>query len=214
MEQEAMTFGGYILFIIGAILVNNILLVRFLGQCPFVGVSKKMDTALGMGMAVIFVITMAGAITWMVQTFILERYGLEYLRTIAFILVIASLVQLVEIVLQKSAPAFVPGAGNLSAFDYHQLRSPGCGPHQYPGRIRVFPDAGVFVCHRHRLYAGFGVIRQYTRTHGHGSYPQTVPGDFHRAGYRRDDGYGFRRIRRPGIAFLLVERHNPVITGY
>ena len=111
MEQEAMTFGGYILFIIGAILVNNILLVRFLGQCPFVGVSKKMDTALGMGMAVIFVITMAGAITWVVQTFILERYGLEYLRTIAFILVIASLVQLVEIVLQKSAPALYRALG-------------------------------------------------------------------------------------------------------
>lgn len=111
MEQEAMTFGGYILFILGAILVNNILLVRFLGQCPFIGVSKRMDTALGMSMAVIFVMTMAGAITWLVQTYILEKFGLEYLQTIAFILVIASLVQLVEIVLQKTAPALYRALG-------------------------------------------------------------------------------------------------------
>jgi len=106
-----MGFGDYLLFIIGAILVNNILLVRFLGQCPFLGVSRRMDTALGMSMAVIFVITMAGAITWVVQVFILEKLGLEYLQTIAFILVIAALVQLVEIVLQKTAPALYRALG-------------------------------------------------------------------------------------------------------
>jgi electron transport complex protein RnfA len=106
-----MGFTDYILMIIGAILVNNILLARFLGHCPFLGVSKKMDTALGMGMAVIFVITMAGAITWIVQTYLLEAFGLEYLQTIAFILVIAALVQLVEIVLQKTAPALYRALG-------------------------------------------------------------------------------------------------------
>ena len=111
METEAMSFGGYILFIIGAILVNNILLVRFLGQCPFLGVSRRMDTAIGMAMAVIFVITMAGAITWLVQTYILESFGLEYLQTIAFILVIAALVQLVEIVMQKTAPGLYRALG-------------------------------------------------------------------------------------------------------
>lgn len=109
--EHAMTFSDYLLFIIGAILVNNVVLVRFLGQCPFLGVSRRMDTALGMGMAVIFVITMAGAITWIVQTYILENLGLEYLQTIAFILVIASLVQLVEIVLQKTAPALYRALG-------------------------------------------------------------------------------------------------------
>ena len=106
-----MSFGEYLLFIIGAILVNNILLVRFLGQCPFLGVSRRMDTAAGMSMAVIFVITMAGGITWIVQTYILENLGLEYLQTIAFILVIAALVQLVEIVLQKTAPALYRALG-------------------------------------------------------------------------------------------------------
>lgn len=111
MEHGAMTFGGYLLFIIGAILVNNIVLVQFLGQCPFLGVSRRMDTALGMGMAVIFVITLAGAMTWLVQVYILEKFALEYLQTIFFILVIAALVQLVEIVLQKSAPALYRALG-------------------------------------------------------------------------------------------------------
>lgn len=111
MEAEAMQFGDYILYIIGAILVNNVLLARFLGHCPFLGVSRKMDTAVGMSMAVVFVMTMAGAITWIVQTYILENLGLEYLQTIAFILVIASLVQLVEIVLQKTAPGLYRALG-------------------------------------------------------------------------------------------------------
>jgi len=109
--QEAWTFSDYILMIIGAILVNNILLARFLGNCPFLGVSRRMDTAMGMGMAVIFVITLAGAITWIVQIFLLEKFGLEYLQTIAFILVIAALVQLVEIVMQKSTPALYRALG-------------------------------------------------------------------------------------------------------
>jgi electron transport complex protein RnfA len=106
-----MGFGDYMLLIVAAILVNNIVLVQFLGQCPFLGVSRKMDTALGMSMAVIFVITMAGAITWLVQNYILLTFELEYLRTVAFILVIASLVQLVEIVLQKTAPALYRALG-------------------------------------------------------------------------------------------------------
>jgi len=108
---EVMTFSDYMLMIVGAILVNNILLARFLGQCPFLGVSRRMDTAMGMSMAVIFVITLAGAITWLVQTYLLEKFALEYLQTIAFILVIAALVQLVEIVMQKSAPALYRALG-------------------------------------------------------------------------------------------------------
>jgi electron transport complex protein RnfA len=86
-------------------------LARYLGNCPFLGVSQKMDTAVGMGMAVIFVVTLAGMITWIVQYAILNPLGLEYLRTIAFILVIASLVQLVEMFLQKSIPALYKALG-------------------------------------------------------------------------------------------------------
>jgi electron transport complex protein RnfA len=103
--------GDYLLLIVSAILVSNIVLARYLGNCPFLGVSQKMDTAVGMGMAVIFVVTLAGMITWVVQYAILNPLGLEYLRTIAFILVIASLVQLVEMFLQKSIPALYKALG-------------------------------------------------------------------------------------------------------
>ncbi len=106
-----MSFGDYMLFIVSAILVNNILLAKFLGNCPFLGVSKRMDTATGMSMAVIFVMTLAGTITWLVQYYILVPFEIEYLQTIAFILVIAALVQLVEIVMQKTLPALYRALG-------------------------------------------------------------------------------------------------------
>jgi len=102
---------AYMLLIVSAILVNNILLAQFLGNCPFLGTSNKMSTATGMAMAVTFVMTFAGAITWLVQRYMLIPYELEYLQTIAFILVIAALVQLVEIVLQKTAPALYQALG-------------------------------------------------------------------------------------------------------
>jgi electron transport complex protein RnfA len=96
---------GYLLIIIGAVLVNNFVLTRFLGICPFLGVSKKLPTALGMCGAVIFVMTSASAVTWLVQRCVLDRLGLDYLQTITFILVIASFVQLVDIAMKKFAPA-------------------------------------------------------------------------------------------------------------
>ncbi len=101
----------YIVLAISCILINNILLAQYLGNCPFLGTSKKMETAVGMAMAVVFVLVMAGAITWIADTFVLKRYGLEYLRTVAFILVIASLVQFVEMFLKKSIPALYAGLG-------------------------------------------------------------------------------------------------------
>jgi electron transport complex protein RnfA len=101
----------YILLIVSCIFVNNILLMQYLGNCPFLGVSKRMETAVGMGMAVVFVLVMAGAITWVVNTFLLKTFGLEYLRTLSFILVIASLVQFVEMFLRKSIPALYSGLG-------------------------------------------------------------------------------------------------------
>ncbi len=94
----------YVLLIIGAVLVNNFVLTRFLGICPFLGVSKKLPTALGMCGAVIFVMTSASAVTWALQHLVLEKLGLDYLQTIAFILVIASFVQLVDIAMKKFAP--------------------------------------------------------------------------------------------------------------
>ncbi len=89
---------------IGAMLINNFVLVQFLGICPFLGVSKKVDTSVGMGFAVIFVMACAAIITWCVQYYLLVPFNLEYLQTIAFILVIAVLVQFVEMFLKKSIP--------------------------------------------------------------------------------------------------------------
>jgi electron transport complex protein RnfA len=103
--------GDYILLAISCILVNNIVLAQYLGMCPFLGTSKKMETAIGMAMAVIFVLVLAGSITWLIQAYILKPFGLEYLRTIAFIIVIASLVQFVELFLKKSIPALYKGLG-------------------------------------------------------------------------------------------------------
>ncbi len=106
-----MDIGNLFIILIGAILVNNFVLSRFLGICPFLGVSKQVETAAGMGMAVTFVMTMAGIITWLIQKFILELLHIEFLQTIAFILVIASLVQFVEIFLQKASPTLYQALG-------------------------------------------------------------------------------------------------------
>ncbi len=103
--------GDLVILAISCILVNNILLAQYLGNCPFLGTSKKMETAIGMSMAVVFVLVMAGTITWITNAFILSKFGLEYLRTISFILVIASLVQFVEMFLKKSIPALYAGLG-------------------------------------------------------------------------------------------------------
>lgn len=97
--------------IFSSILINNFVLVRFLGICPFLGLSRKTETAIGMGMAVIFVITLAGSISWAIYYYLLVPFNLEYLRTISFILVIASLVQFVELVIHKTSPTLYQALG-------------------------------------------------------------------------------------------------------
>ncbi|MCI6339032.1 electron transport complex subunit RsxA [Prevotella sp. P2-180] len=101
----------YILIFISAIFVNNIVLSQFLGICPFLGVSKKVNTALGMSAAVAFVMTLATIVTYLIQKSVLDPFGLQYLQTIAFILVIAALVQMVEIVMKKVSPALYQALG-------------------------------------------------------------------------------------------------------
>jgi electron transport complex protein RnfA len=100
-----MDLAGYITIIISTVFINNFILSRFLGLCSFIGVSKNITPALSMGVAVTFVTTMASIITWIIYYFVLVPFHLEYLRTISFILVIASFVQFTEIVIQKKAPA-------------------------------------------------------------------------------------------------------------
>jgi electron transport complex protein RnfA len=101
----------YIIIFISAIFVNNIVLSQFLGICPFLGVSKKIETAIGMSVAVTFVLTVSTIVTYLLQKFVLDTFGLGYLQTITFILVIATLVQIVEIILKKVSPALYQALG-------------------------------------------------------------------------------------------------------
>jgi electron transport complex protein RnfA len=102
---------SYIIMIIAAIFVNNIVLAQFLGICPFLGVSKKVDTAAGMGMAVAFVMLLATLVTWPIYYYCLVPYNLQFMQTIVYILVIAALVQMVEIILKKSMPSLYAALG-------------------------------------------------------------------------------------------------------
>lgn len=103
--------SNLLLIIVGGVLVNNFVMSQFLGICPFLGVSKKTETALGMGMAVTFVMALASLITYFIQTYLLVPFGLEYMQTIAFILVIAMLVQVVEIALKKISASLYQALG-------------------------------------------------------------------------------------------------------
>lgn len=105
------TFKSLIIILMTSVLVNNYVLSRFLGICPFLGVSKKIDPATGMGVSVIFVMLLATAVTWPIQHFLLDRFGLSYMQTIVFILVIAALVQFIEIVLKKYIPSLHKSLG-------------------------------------------------------------------------------------------------------
>ena len=106
MEQVS-----YFAIVIGAIFVNNVVLSQFLGICPFLGVSSKVDTSLGMSAAVTFVMALTAVVAWSIQEFILVPFGIEYMQTIVFILVIAALVQMVEIILKKVSPALYQALG-------------------------------------------------------------------------------------------------------
>ena len=101
----------YISIIVTAIFVNNIVFAQFLGICPFLGVSKKLSSALGMGAAVTFVMALSTAVTWLLQTYLLTPFGLGFMQTIVFILVIAALVQMLEIIMKKVAPALYQALG-------------------------------------------------------------------------------------------------------
>ena len=101
----------YFAIIIGSIFVNNVVLAQFLGICPFLGVSSKVETSMGMGASVTFVMALSAVVTWLLQTYILVPLGIEYMQTIVFILVIAALVQMVEIVLKKVSPSLYQALG-------------------------------------------------------------------------------------------------------
>lgn len=125
----------YILIFISAIFVNNIVLSQFLGICPFLGVSKKVETALGMSAAVAFVLTIATIVTFLIQKYVLDAFDLGYLQTITFILVIAALVQMGRDYPEESFSFSVSGLGRVPAVDYYQLLYSRCGYPCYPKRL-------------------------------------------------------------------------------
>ena len=126
-----------ILLVLAGIFVNNYVMSQFLGICPFLGVSKKVDTAAGMGMAVIFVMALAAAAAWLVYNLILVPLHITFLYNIAFILLIASLVQFVEMFLKKFCTCSVSGSGCIPAPDYNKLRSIGCSRYKYAEGLQL-----------------------------------------------------------------------------
>ncbi|MBQ1890945.1 MAG: electron transport complex protein RnfA, partial [Firmicutes bacterium] len=106
-----MSLSAVFYIVLSAIITNNYVLAKFLGICPFLGVSKKLDSAMGMSVAVIFVMVIATAVTWPIQTYLLDPHGMGYMQTIIFILVIAALVQMIEIFLKKYIPALHKSLG-------------------------------------------------------------------------------------------------------
>jgi electron transport complex protein RnfA len=124
------TMTSYLFIILGAVLVNNVVFVRILGLCPFMGVSKKLETALGMGAATTFVLTMACGASFIIDRWLLMPNQLEYLRTLSFIVTIAAIVQLTELVIQKTSPVLHQVLGIYLPLDHHQLRGAGRTPAQ------------------------------------------------------------------------------------
>ncbi len=158
----------------GMILVNNYVLVQFLGICPFLGVSKKLDSAFGMSCAVIFVMAIATAVTWPIYTYVLEPNGMAYLQTIVFILIIAVLVQLVEIVLKKFIPPLYKALGV-----YLPLITTNCAV--LGVTISVIDEGynfrrkhGVRRGRRLRLHAGHGAVRGRAPPPGGRKAPQVL----------------------------------------
>lgn len=139
---------------LGAILTNNFILVKFLGICPFMGVSKKTDTALGMGVAVTFVMALASMVTWAVDYYILTPLDLGYMQTAAFILIIAAIGAGGGDVFEKERAHPVSGPGHLPAPHHHQLRRTGRGASEHPGALQFPGVSGLWLHWRPGLYPG------------------------------------------------------------
>jgi len=144
----------HLLILVGTVLANNFVLVRFLGLCPFMGVSNKLEGAMGMAVATAFVLTLSSVSSYLLHQYLLKPLHLEYLSTLSFILVIAVTVQLTEMFMRKSSPCTVPGTGDFSATDHQQLRSTGCCIVECPGAaqpaaigfVRVWCSGGFWNC--------------------------------------------------------------------
>jgi len=175
----------YFVLAISCILVNNILLAQYLGNCPFLGTSKKMETATGMGMAVVFVLVLAGIITWITNTYILKPLNIEFLRTLSFILVIASLVQFVEMFLKKSIPA--------------QLCGTGCLSYQHQRGVLLSPGNCFFIQLRRWIRPCTGAFCRVKGENQHRTGSKTPPGHFPGTCNRRTDRPFFLCFQGDGL---------------
>ena len=179
--------------IIGAIFVNNVVLAQFLGICPFLGVSKDVKSSLGMGGAVLFVMLLATMVTYLIMQYVLVPLNLQYLQTIAYILVIAALVQMVEIVLKKIAPALYQALGV-----FLPLITTNCAVLGH-----------LLGLHRRGLHPGTGHLRRHPRAAGTHRNPQGNERRAHRTGHCRYPGHGFHGIQQSGPP--AVNKHSYAI---
>ena len=180
----------YFLIIISAIFVNNIVLAQFLGICPYLGVSNKLSTATGMSMAVCFVITLATLVTFLINKYLLVPFQLEFLQTIAFILVIAALVQMVEIVLKKVSPSLYQALGI-----FLPLITTNCA---VLGVAITVVTKDLCLCDFPGLRPGDGHLRGHPRTPRPVRRAQGVQGRSHRPGERGHPRAGLHGFQRHG----------------
>ena len=184
----------YILIFISAIFVNNIVLSQFLGICPFLGVSKKVETALGMSAAVAFVLTIATIVTFLIQKFVLDAFGLGYLQTITFILVIAALVQMVEIILKKVSPSLYQALGVFLPLITTNCCILGVA-------ILVIQKdydllTGLCILYGYRLRSGADALCRSARTDESGERAEGHAGNSDSFDYCRFAGYGIHGLLR------------------
>ena len=177
----------YFVIIIASIFVNNVVLSQFLGICPFLGVSSRVSTSVGMGAAVTFVMAISSVVAYLIQYYVLVPLHIEYMQTIIFILVIAALVQMVEIILKKRRIGH---------------RYPARPKRVQSGRIGRLRDG-----HGDRILAGSGAVRRFARAARDGRYSRRDERDADRLAHRRHTGYGVHGIFRLGqIALRFRER--------
>lgn len=197
---------SYFAIIIGAIFVNNVVLAQFLGICPFLGVSSKVETSLGMGAAVTFVMALTSVVAWSIQTYVLVPLGIEYMQTIVFILVIAALVQMVEIMLKKVSPSLYQALWNFPAAHYDELCRAGRGDSDDLQGVQPVAEHRLFRGDGHRLRIGAGAVRRYSRAARTGGCPQGRAGGSRGADYGRYFGNGLHGFLRAGITVIGTKR--------
>ena len=208
----------YFVIIISSIFVNNIVLSQFLGICPFLGVSGKVSTSLGMGAAVTFVLAIASIAAYLIQYHILVPLHIEYMQTIVFILVIAALVQMVEIMLKKVSPALYQALGIFLPLITTNCAVLGVAILLVQKRVQLGRSGGICRSRSGRIHVGAGPLCRPAGTVGTGECSKSIAGCPHRIDYSRHSGDGFYGIFRVGALTRRSKKesvtiHNMEITG-